>query len=221
MLVVKIIPWMLEIKDLFQNNQINYRHEHQLMKVINRVESNNLETSLSAINELENLAKINPQYHWIIMNMLSNFIRKNPVNLISKETHHRQIIQAAVTVIVNRDINKDPENEQIDLSHTDLRGLNLKSANLENTNLYRANLSQANLNNANLSSAILSAANLSGANLKCVNFSGAILSAANLNGSNLTGANLHRANLYLASLENAVLNDAILAGANLREASFN
>lgn len=227
MLAPKIIPWMVGIKPKFPNYQNNKHHKNHFMKSIQRLNNHSIETSLSAINDLENLVKVNPQYHWITMDMLTNFIRNQTTNL-SRESvtnnssiNTRKLIQAAMTVIVNRDTAKDPENEQIDLSYTDLRELNLQYANLKQTNLYRANLSQTNLIGANLAGTILSAANLNSAKLNSANLAGAILSAANLNNANLSSANLHRANLYLASLENTILNDAILDGANLRETKFN
>ncbi|MFM2060799.1 MAG: hypothetical protein RLZZ507_469 [Cyanobacteriota bacterium] len=227
MLVRKIIHWMLAIQENVKNNQGDKSNRDYLMKVLQRLDNNSIETSLSAIHDLEHLVEDNPQYHWIIMDMLTNFVRKKAANSYPEEAmsnssvNTRKVIQAAISVIGRRDTKKDPENEQIDLSYTDLSRLNLQGANLEQTNLYQANLSQANLAGANLSGAILSAANLTGANLNFANLSGAILSAANLAGANLTGAKLHRANLYLASLEDAILNDANLDGANLREAKFN
>ncbi|MBD2295710.1 pentapeptide repeat-containing protein [Anabaena sphaerica FACHB-251] len=218
---------MLAIQNKLKNNKGDNSNQDYLMKVLQRLENNPIETSLAAINDLERLAEVNPQYHWIIMDMLTNFVRNKAANLCPEEVmsntsvNTRSLIQAAITVIGRRDTKKDPENEQIDLSYTDLRGLNLQGANLEQTNLYQANLSQANLADANLSGAILSAANLSGANLSAADLSGAILSAANLRGADLSGAKLHRVNLYLASLEDANLSDAILDGANLREVNFN
>ncbi|WP_241993464.1 pentapeptide repeat-containing protein [Trichormus variabilis] len=223
----KIILWMLEIPERLKHTRQNNSYQQYLMNVIPRLDHNSIETSLSAINDLERLAQIQPQYHWIIMDMLTHFVRNQaPIlapedQMINSSTNIEPVIQAAITVIGRRDITKDPENEQIDLSYANLRGVNLSGANLGKTNLYQANLSNANLAGANLEGAILSAANLSGANLNLANLSEAILSAANLNGANLSGANLHRANLYLASLQNAILNDTILNGANLREANFN
>jgi uncharacterized protein YjbI with pentapeptide repeats len=225
MLIIKIIPLIWDFKQKLINNQINNRDNNQLMNIINQLDSSSIETSLSAINDLENLAQVT-EYHWLIMNMLTNWIRKKTTNLSPQEVsinytvNIQPVIQAAMTVIAKRDVKKDPENQQLDLSFTNLKGLNLVNAKLENSNLYQANLSQANLANANLSGSILSAANLSGANLNYVNLSGAILSAANLSGSNLTGANLQQANLYLASLKDANLCDTILDGANLRETEF-
>ncbi|MBD2420410.1 pentapeptide repeat-containing protein [Anabaena cylindrica FACHB-243] len=217
---------MLEINENLKHDRHNKHYQDYLMKVVAQLENNSIATSLDAINDLEHLAGVNPQYHWIIMDMLTNFVRNKAASISPEEVTNnsaenaRKVIQAAITVIGRRDTKYDPENEQIDLSYTDLRGVNLQGANLEQTNLYQANLSEANLAGANLEGAILSAANLSGANLNFANLSQAILSAANLRGANLSSANLHRANLYLASLQDAILNDAILDEANLREVQF-
>ncbi|RCJ39492.1 low-complexity protein [Nostoc punctiforme NIES-2108] len=205
--------------------------QHQLLRrrlriASEQLENNTREISLAVINDLEQIAHSHPQYHWIIIEILTTFVRKNtpymPQEKVTSKlsTKIRIDIQAALTVIARRDANKDPANEQLDLSFTDMRGANLKGANLQQTNLYQANLAGANLYQANLAGAILSAANLEGANLYLANLEGAILSAANLEKANLSGANLHRASLYLASLHGAILNNAILDGANLRETKF-
>ncbi len=205
--------------------------QHQSLKkrlrmAIEQLGNKTIETSVAVISDLEQIAQNHPQYHWIIMGILTTFVRENaPYMPQEKLTSNLSIklrvdIQAALTVIARRDVNKDPENEQLDLSHTDIRGANLNRANLEQTNLYQANLAGANLTEANLAGAILSAANLESTNLYLANLEGAILSAASLKGANLEGANLHCASLYLAGLHGAVLNDAILDGANLREAKF-
>ncbi|MBN3892169.1 MAG: pentapeptide repeat-containing protein [Nostoc sp. JL31] len=207
------------------------QNQHQLLRQRLRIaseqlENNTREISLAVINDLEQIAHSHPEYHWIIIEILTTFVRKNapfiPQEKVTSKlsTKIRIDIQAALTVIVRRDANKDSANEQLDLSFTDMRGANLKGANLQQTNLYQANLAGANLYQANLAGAILSAANLEGANLYLANLEGAILSAANLEKANLSGANLHRASLYLASLHGAILNNAILDGANLRETKF-
>jgi uncharacterized protein YjbI with pentapeptide repeats len=208
-------------------NQTQHKYPKQRLRIaIEELETLPIETSLAVINDLEQIAQSHPHYHWIIMNILTNFIQKNPLYISQEELTSnlsakvRADIQAALTVIARRDVNKDPKNEQLDLSHTDMRGVNLKGANLQQINLYHANLAGANLAKANLAGAILSAANLEGANLYLANLEGAILSAANLKGANLKGANLHCASLYLAELHGAILNDAILDGANLREAKL-
>ncbi|MBD2346620.1 pentapeptide repeat-containing protein [Anabaena subtropica] len=185
-----------------------------------------IESRLKAVYELEQIAQDYPQHHWLIMEALSNFVRLNAFNISPAQLNtgstsplHAEI-QAALTVIAQRDRKQDPENKQLDLSHVDIRGANLRKANLEQANLYRVNLSGANLAEANLCGTILSAADLSGANLAGANLSGSILSAANLTGVNLTGANLSRASLYLANLQEAILNETIFNEANLRDVKF-
>lgn len=208
-------------------NQNQHQSPKERLRIaIEQLENKTIETSLAGINDLEQIAQNYPQYHWRIMDILTTFVRENapymPQEKITSNlsTKVSVDIQAALTVIARRDVNKDPENEQLDLSHTDMRGANLNKANLEQTNLYQANLAEANLTEANLAGAILSAANLEGTNLYLANLEGAILSAASLKGANLFGANLQCASLYLAGLHGAVLKDAILDGANLREAKF-
>ncbi|MDZ8030220.1 pentapeptide repeat-containing protein [Nostoc sp. DedSLP04] len=207
------------------------QNQHQSLKrrfriASQQLENNTLEISLAVINDLEQIANTYPQYHWTIVDILTSFVRKNAPYIPQEEvTSHvstkiRLDIQAALTVIARRDANKDPVNEQLDLSFTDIRGANLKGANLQQINLYQANLAGANLREANLAGAILSAANLEGANLYLANLEGAILSAANLEKANLSKANLHRGSLYLASLHGAILYDTILDEANLRETKF-
>ncbi|MBN3923958.1 pentapeptide repeat-containing protein [Nostoc sp. NMS4] len=225
---IELSKTFLSILDFQEKIQPN---QHNLLKRRLRIASeqlgnNTIDTTLAIINDLEQIAHNYPQYHWIIIDILTNFVRKNAPYMPHKEitsnlsTKVRVDIQAALTVIARRDANKKPGKEQIDLSFTDMRGANLNGANLQQTNLYQANLAGANLRKANLAGAILSAANLEGANLYLANLEGAILSAANLSKANLSGANLHRASLYLASLHGAILYDTILDGANLRETKF-
>lgn len=185
-----------------------------------------IENRVMAVYELEQLARDYPQNHGKIMEVLTAFVRNNHLDIFQGDDYAnpsaliRPDIQAALNVIARRDIKKDQENPQLDLSYTDIRGANLHKANLELANLYQVNLSKANLSGANLCGVILTAANLSGANLRGANLSGAILSAANLSGANLSETNLSRANLYLANLHGAVLDSTILNGANLREAKL-
>ncbi|MDF2387248.1 pentapeptide repeat-containing protein [Nostoc ellipsosporum NOK] len=222
---INIIPGIVFQQKKLQTS--SYKALKECLRIaVEHLNNPKIEHRLAAIYELEQFAHNYPQHHWKIMEILANFVRNNTPD-ISQEEYKSQPsltictdIQLALTVIGRRDVHKDSEKEQLDLSHTDLRGANLHEANLELSNLYQVNLSGANLAEANFSGAILSAANLSGANLAGANFSGAILSAANLSGANLAGAKLCRANLYLANLCGANLHDAILEGANLREAKL-
>ena len=221
----KIFLWILAFQEEVKQNQ-HYSLKRRLRIASEQLGNNTIETTVAVINDLEQIAHSHPQYHWTIVDILTTFVRKNAPYMPQEEvtsnlsTKVRVDIQTALTVIARRDVNKDPVNQQLDLSFTDMRGANLKGANLQQINLYQANLAGANLRKANLAGAILSAANLEGANLYLANLEGAILSAANLSEANLSGANLHRTSLYLASLHGAILYDTILDGANLRETKF-
>lgn len=227
-LIKKIYLWILELYQQISHNQKKQSLLLRLKIIINQLESNMLENNLAAINDLEQIAANQPEYHWLIMNALSNFIRdrtrapSQPKGelTVNSSINNCQVIQAAISVIGNRNYNLHLDQAPLDLSYTDLRGVDLQGANLQHTNLYQANLSGVNLANANLTGAILTAANLESANLHCANLSGAILSSANLDKANLTRANLQKANLYLASLKDAVLNYVVLQGTNLREAKL-
>ncbi|MBW4559163.1 MAG: pentapeptide repeat-containing protein [Trichormus sp. ATA11-4-KO1] len=207
-------------------NTLYQAFPNRLITVTEHLNHENIDNRLAVIYELEQIAVNYPKFHWEILDILTKFVRNYAFHVNQEEFNCKPSptiptdIQLALTVIGRRNVEKDQENEQLDLSYTNMRGVNLNQANLELSNLYQVNLSEANLAGANFSGAILSAANLSGANLAGANLCGAILSAANLSGANLAGANLHRANLYLANLQEATLTDAILKGANLREAKL-
>lgn len=194
----------------------NQSATQHLIIAIKHLHNRHIETSLATIYDLEQIAQNHPQFHWEIIENLTVFVRNHAPHMpqAGNKPHPSPTIctdiQAALTVIARRDVTKDPENEQIDLSHTDMTGANLCGANLEKTNLYQANLCSADLRGANLHGAILSAANLKGANLFGANLKEAILSAANLEDANLSSADLRGANLYLAKLQGAILIDAIL-----------
>jgi len=194
----------------------------RLKTVMKDLQHPTMETRLNAVYELEHIAHNYPQYHWVIMEIICNFIRNNAADISSSRLGNGStlLIQAALDVIAKRNIRPDLENQQLDLSNLDIRGANLRQGNLEGANLYRVNLSGANLSKANLCGTILTAADLSGANLAGANLSGSILSAANLTGADLSGANLTGANLYLASLPDVILHETRLNGANLREVKF-
>ncbi|WGV24107.1 pentapeptide repeat-containing protein [Halotia branconii] len=222
---INIIPQIVFHQDKLAS--LSYKALQKCLKIaIEHLNHPTIENRLAAIYDLEQFAHDYPQHHWKVIEILTNFVRNNASAVIPEEATSQPSltictdIQVALTVIGRRDVQKELENEQVDLSHTDLRGANLNQANLEQANFYQVNLSGANLSGANLSGAILSAANLSGANLSGANLSGAILSAANLSGANLSGANLSRANLYLSNLCGAIIYETKLEKANLREAKF-
>lgn len=213
---------------ILSNNEIIIK---RLKNAIKQMSFTQIEDRLIALSDLKKIASEYPQEYDNIIQIISNFIKKNrslkflndceinPITEISAD------IQEALIIITNPDIDEYLRRSKINLNYTDIRGANLhcaylKKINLQQSILYRANLIDANLENANLNGAILSAANLTRANLVRANLSGAILNAANLYGANLTHTDLRSANLFLANLQGANLNGANLDGANLREADF-
>ncbi|MEQ9368976.1 MAG: pentapeptide repeat-containing protein [Coleofasciculus chthonoplastes F3-SA18-01] len=226
-------------------------------KAIEQLGSDNISIRLGGIYALERIAKDSERDHWTIMEVLSAFVRENaPLkeDLGDGNKHQpqklRTDIQAALTVIGQRDTEKDPENQKLDLSNADIAGANLTEANLQDANLTEANLQGAKLFKANLQGAKLFKANLEGAflweaklqdavlqgarlreaNLFKANLEGAFLCQAklpdsdlreaNLKRTNFGGANLYQAVLFQANLERANLNGAILQEANFRETNL-
>ena len=85
-----------------------------------------------------------------------------------------------VRMIMEGELDLEPNLQNIDLSDTDLQ-----NANLENSNLYEANLQKAFLNGA-----ILTDSNLTLANLEDANLQFAVVGNTIFNGANLKNANL-------------------------------
>jgi len=229
-------------------------------KAVDQLSNSSLEVRLGGIYALERIAKDSEKDHWTIMEILTSFIQSkspfphlvisrvpagnsssesmpNPSNdLDDKRQPITMDIQAGLTVIGRRDVNKDPSDRQIDLSSTNCCGARLSEASLQGANLRRANLSDTILVGANLSGACLSEAYLYDASLSSANLHGAALDDTHLNGAQLIGADLReanlngailsdaqliRANLCGADFDGATLRNAYLTGANLRQASLN
>jgi uncharacterized protein YjbI with pentapeptide repeats/DNA-binding Xre family transcriptional regulator len=195
-------------------------------------------SALVGIQALEEITKDSSRYHWKIMELLAAFVTNAPLR--KEEEGISDDIQAALTVIGQRDSEKDPPNKKLDLSNTDIRGANLRKANFRKVILSRAKLQGANLRKANLQGADLSGANLEKADLSETDLQGAILDIVNLkwadlskaklekaiirgailNDTNLNKANLQRADLRFASLQGAYLDEANLQEADLSDAKL-
>jgi uncharacterized protein YjbI with pentapeptide repeats len=170
-------------------------------------------SALVGIQALEEIAKDSPRYHWKIMELLATFVRNAPRR--KEEESIPDDIQAALTVIGQRNPEKDPTNKRLDLSHTEIRGANLQKANLQGVILTRANLQAAILSGSSLQRVDLNIANLGGADLEKTN-----LEKANLHRADLREAELCHAHLQSANLKYTDLTAANLAGANLQFAKL-
>jgi hypothetical protein len=67
-------------------------------------------SALVGIQALEEIAKDSPRYHWKIMELLAAFVRNAPPR--KEEESIPDDIQAALTIIGQRDTEKDPENQR-------------------------------------------------------------------------------------------------------------
>lgn len=162
-------------------------------KSVDQLWSKDIGECIGGIRKLERIANDYPTEHWAIMEELAEFIRIRTPRKEGDEERSPQLredIQAALTIIGRRNLEKDPSNMRLDLSNTDIGG--------------------AVLTEANLQGAILSKANLQGAYLKDAKLQGADLNEANLQRAKLWGAELQKAKLWRANLERAVLNGAEL-----------
>jgi hypothetical protein len=202
----------------------------------------------SRIQVLEEIARDSPRYHWKVMEFLADFVRRKAPRKEEEEWEEERSlkipedIQAALTAIGQRDLEKDPPKKRLDLSNTDIRGAvlsegKLQGINFSGANLQGANLSRAKLQKADLTKANLKEADIRGANLQEANVFQAVLRRANLWGANLEkailmktdlswaafyGSNMRRAYLQKANLQGAelmgvTLCESDLSGADLRE----
>ena len=98
-------------------------------KATEQLASNSLHTRLGAIYSLEGIAKEDKQYYWIVIEILSAFIRREEdVNTLQSQEEKISKtavdIQAALTVIIRRDIKLEIE-PKINLSGAILNNVNL------------------------------------------------------------------------------------------------
>ncbi len=201
-------------------------------KSIDQLKSKDLDVRIGAISTLGTLSEYSqPAEHWKIMEYLAAFIRSNARRKEEEEGYEDRSsyktggflkgsspsipddIQAALTIIKGRDLNKDKGS--LDLSNTDLREAILTGFSLKGVNFYRANLKGANLDEVNLEGANLKEANLQWAKLRNAKLQKAQFQRANLGHASLYWAELQGANLDYASLEMAYLGYVNLQEARL------
>ncbi|OYQ65500.1 hypothetical protein B9G53_07135 [Pseudanabaena sp. SR411] len=112
-------------------------------KATEQLASNSLHTRLGAIYSLEGIAKEDKQYYWIVIEILSAFIRREEdVNILKSQEEKisktPEDIQAALTVIIRRDMQSEIEQKTINLSGAILNDVDLSGKRLENINLSRS-----------------------------------------------------------------------------------
>lgn len=135
---------------------------------------------IGGIYSLEKIAQDSPSDHWTIMEFLVSYIAKeSPLDRDKALSEPiSEDIQAAIKVIIARQVSQDPVDQFIGLQDVSLVNAQLYKAHLEDADLRGANLAEADLLEANLSKANLSEANLSKASLGRANFESANLTNA-------------------------------------------
>lgn len=200
------------------------------------------EIQLGGIYALERISKDSNKDYWSIVSMLTLFVRANsPLAELEDDIKGTlPSVQAALTVIGQRDHQQDLTNRQIDLSGISLTRANLKNVNFSDIELTKTDLRESYLSDINLSRAKLRGARLCNINqntppIRNIDLTGAVLIHADLTGANFTrtifrratidfaklnAANLSSANFSKATFIQADLRNADLSGANLSETSF-
>jgi hypothetical protein len=172
----------------------------------------NIEVRLGGIYALERIALDSPRDHWIIMEVLTAYVRRNapsPTQTGDEQRSETDIkpetdIQAILTALGRRRWRRETDNQCLDLSKTDLRGANLSEARLDRSILGGAYLTRARLTGTHLRRANLFMAHMEGAFLNDARMEGAFLMGAHMEGADLSGAHLNRADLMEAHLEGAL-----------------
>jgi uncharacterized protein YjbI with pentapeptide repeats len=211
-------------------------------KSVDQLGSDKLGVRVGAIFSLEKIARSYPEEHWVVMEVLTSYIRdqslqgksvfepktkeedqpeeSNIQTVLKKMDLESAIsvttdIQAALTVVCRRNNKQDPKDKVINLGFCDVRGSDLRNARLGNADLRGAKISGSDLRNARLGNADLRGAEISGANLEGVTLSGAKLQEANLSNAVLNNAKLRK-----AKLNNALLNYSCLINTDLQDADL-
>jgi uncharacterized protein YjbI with pentapeptide repeats len=203
-----------------------------LAQAVDGLKSGNLARRLTAIDNLERIARDSTADHWLAIENLTAFLRHRspwPISEPDSSQQERADIQAAILVLGRRKLTPRPEEaaHRLDLRHVDLRGIwlrrnegNFEFAMFTGSCLVQADLRRANLAGANLQGADLTKANLRKADLNGAYLQGSTLRGARLNGAHLWDAALDHADLRGASLRGAGLVDARLVGADLTNAKL-
>jgi uncharacterized protein YjbI with pentapeptide repeats len=218
-----------QITDVLDNEPISFLE--YFSKAIDQLKSKELDVRIGAISNLGTLAKYSqPAEHWTIMEYLASFIRTNaPRREEGEEERSRKLpedIQAALTVIGGRDIEKDEENKVLNLRNSNLRGADLREAKLQRLDFSGCDLQGTNFRGAYLEWVVLNKAkptifgertdHLEGEIYQEVSFIGANLKNAFFMDAKLKGADFQRANLEKVNLNAANLEKVNFSKANLK-----
>jgi len=142
-------------------------------------QSDKTEMRLGGIYALEQIAKSSVKDHWVVMEVLTSFIR-NRAGSEDKSQQYTLEIQSALTVIGRRDYWKESEEQKLNLRKLILVEVDLRKAKLRNVDFEETNLSKAHFEEANLRGVSFKDAILIGAHLKRADLEGACFDNADL-----------------------------------------
>jgi uncharacterized protein YjbI with pentapeptide repeats len=184
-------------------------------KATEQLASNSLHTRLGAIYSLEGIAKDDEKYYWIVIEILSAFIRREKDVNISQSQEEKTSktpvdIQAALTVIIRRDIKSGIEQKTIDLSGAILNDIDLSGKRLENINLRRSTLHHVILFEAKLINVDFIEAELFDTNFQ----------RANIDDSNFNAAHLTKVNFVSTRVNKTTFEQAILKGTEIYKDTY-
>lgn len=215
-------------KEQFDERQIADRFAKAAILLSEKADS---AAHITAIFTLETVVDASSDKHWMIMEVLSNYVlSKSSLPKVDKDekdsdckknpTPITNNVQVALTVIGRRKEKLDKYNDYIDLSKRNLNGAILTNAKLKRVYLKDSCLQNASLQGANLTEAVLTDANLSKARLEGAKLGGAYLKGADFSGAHLKGADFTNADLtgvkkLPESFSKATLNGAILLNVKL------
>ena len=193
-------------------------------KAIDQLGDTKLEIKLGGIYALERIAKDSERDHWVVMEVLTAFVRQHSPRKV--ELSGMSMLTFASEKIENEKAQDPPADIQAILTVIGRRGRTFEHGeveplNLSMTHLWGANLQKANLQKADLGGAQLSGANLEGAQLQKANLTMTELQDAYLGEAQLQGASLVQAQLQKANFQDAQLQGTILRYAQLQEAHLN
>jgi len=137
-------------------------------QAVELLSSDKTEIILGGIFALEQIAKYSTKDHWVVMEVLTSFIRKSAMSNNDLQKYKLEI-QAALTVIGRRDFWKEREDQTLNLTNTHLIGVNLRMAELRKVDFTGAILSEAHFEGANLSEAIFIGTTLKNTKFKDAN----------------------------------------------------
>ncbi|MGD1949114.1 MAG: pentapeptide repeat-containing protein [Leptolyngbyaceae cyanobacterium] len=201
-------------------------------QAIEQLSSKRLEIRLGAIYALERVAEESSKNSWVIIELLTCFIRANLSNLEVSEselkvTPNSPDVQAILVFIGRHSLSNKNMQREINLSHVNFSGGKLRFIDFVNLNLRGANFENAYLGETNLSGADLRFSNLRQVNttkdylpIKKVNFSKSRLIQAKLDKAQLQRATFRKADLEGASLKSTSLFQADFSDASLIKADL-